>query len=185
MSNIIRQILKRKKKLFRLKIECLQPGFTVIELLLVFAILASISTVAMVGFNQFNSNQQFNNAVLDAAAVVQKAKSRAQSQVKPQTIAACQTGSLQGYAVRMCGFAGAQCTGSGAGRYELHILCGSSSIMQEAKQLPTGISFQNGTSGVVLFRVLNGSAQSGSIILTGYGSTKTIQVSSVGNITVN
>lgn len=159
-------------------------GFTVIELLLVFAILASISTVALVGFNQFNTAQQFNNAALDVAAIIQKAKSRAQSQVKPQSVVACQTNPLQGYAVHICGFPGAQCAGSGTGIYELHVVCGSTSVMQETKQLPSDITFGNGTNGIISFRILNGSAQPGSIILTKNGNTKTIQVTSVGNITM-
>jgi type II secretory pathway pseudopilin PulG len=160
----------------------IHSGFTLIELIVAFALSISIAMAGLVSYTKFNQTQKFKNTVLDVRSELQKAKSRAQSQVKPSTLAACQTAALTGYAVRFCTFPNSQCAASG--RYELHIVCGGTSTLIEAKQLPAGITFQVGTNGIFLFNVLNGAVQSGSVSINGYGQSKTIQVSGTGTISV-
>lgn len=160
----------------------MKNGFTLIELLAAFALSVSLATVAMVSYNQFANSQKLNNAALDIVTEIQKAKSRAQTQVKPSTILACQTSSLDGYAIRICTFPNSACGGSGT--YEFHIICGNTSTLIERKQLPPNVTFVIGTNGLFNFQVLTAAVEQGSIILTGFGKTKTIQVSGTGNITL-
>ncbi len=156
-------------------------GFTLIEVLLAFSLSVTVAFVSVLGFVQFNSLQQFNNASNDVVTMLQKAKSHAISQVKPQTVPACATNTLDGYEVRLCGIAGSTC--AGAGQYNLYVICSSSNLIQTAT-LPTGVSFANGSTTSFIFRVLNGSSTSGTITMNGFGKTKTVQVNSIGIISI-
>ena len=156
-------------------------GFTLIEVLLAFSLSVTVAFVSILGFVQFNSLQQFNNASNDMVTMLQKAKSHAISQVKPQTVAACTTNPLDGYEVRLCGIAGSTC--AGAGQYNLYVICASSNLIQTAT-LPNGVTFANGSTTSFIFRVLNGSSTPGNITMNGFGKTKTIQVSSIGIISI-
>jgi type II secretory pathway pseudopilin PulG len=157
-------------------------GFTLIELLVAFSVIITISIISVTSYSQFANFQRFNNTVLDVATILQKAKSRTQSQVKPDTIAACVGNPLAGYEVHMCTFSGAAC--ATAGEYQLRIRCGNTTTLVETKKLPTNVTFAAGTRGVFSFRVLTGAVQAGNIIITGFGKSKTIQVSATGNIYV-
>jgi Tfp pilus assembly protein FimT len=158
-------------------------GFTLIELVVAFSLLVSASVFGMIGFRQYSDSQKIQNAALDVALMLQKARSRAQSQLKPSGIAACQTNTLDGYEVRICGVPTSKC--NGGGRYELQVICGSNNGLIEAKQLPATVTFDNSTNPTYFFQVINGSVNSGSILINGGGSLKTIQVSGIGNISVN
>lgn len=156
-------------------------GFTLIEIVVAFSLLMSISVISIVGFREYSDTQRTQNAAADVALLLQKARSRAQSQLKPSSVTACQTNPLSGYEVRICNVTGSSC--SGIGRYELHVNCGSPYLV-EAKQLPPGITFATSSRPSFFFRVINGTVNSGTVILDGYAVQKTVRVSGFGNIEV-
>ena len=159
----------------------ISSGFTLVELLLTLSLSVTIAIISIGGFVQFNSLQNFNNAVSEVTTVLQKAKSHAISQVKPTSVAACASNQLDGYEVRLCGLPGSSC--AGAGQYNMYVICGGSNLL-ETDVLPSGVTFASGSTTAFTFNLLNGSATSGSIVLNGFGRTKTIQVSSIGIISV-
>lgn len=146
-------------------------GFTLVEILLAFTLLIVASTVGIIGYTQFNNSQKFNNAVADVAMMLEKAKSRAQNQVKPSSC----TGTLSNYVVNFSGDV-----------YTLIVNC-PSPITLESKQLPTGITFSSAAN--FTFSIMDGAVTftSGvtSVTLTDSSRSKTIEVSPVGIITVN
>ncbi len=153
-----------------------RKGFTLIELLLVIALSAVIGTFGMVSYMQFNNAQQLENAALDVSLLLQKAKSRAQSQVKP-VVPACSsaTDTLTGYEVRI----------SAASRtYELYIVCGTNSGLQETKILPSSVSFDVSSQTPYRFLVLTGAVNAGTIKLNGSSGSKTVTVDTAGNIKI-
>jgi type II secretory pathway pseudopilin PulG len=159
----------------------IHSGFTLIEILLVVSLSVTISLVSIIGFTQFNSLQQVNNAASEVTSLLQQAKSHTISQVKPQSVAACNTNSLGGYEVRLCGLPGSTCAGTGT--YNLYVICGGSNLVKTAT-LPSGVAFVNGSTTAFTFRILNGSVTPGTIQITGSGKTRTIQVSPIGSISM-
>lgn len=157
-------------------------GFTLIELIVVFTFSVTLALISITGFTRLSELRKFDNAVQNVVTLFYKAKSRAQTQVKPDTIPSCQVNTLSGYEVSICGLTGSPCTG--VGRYELHIICGTTRTFLEAGQLPSGMTFQSGSIVQFPFSVLSGASGTGSVIVDGYGKTATIQISSVGNIVI-
>jgi type II secretory pathway pseudopilin PulG len=160
----------------------LLPGFSLVELIAAFTLLITISALAIVNFRSYSETQVIKNSALDVALQLQKARSRAQSQVKPSDIVACQTDPLQAYEVKICGVTGSSCTGDNA--YELHVICGGVSNLIERKTLITPLKFLAASSPSFRFQVMNGSVNAGSVILDNNGVQKTVQVSGIGNIAV-
>ncbi len=60
-----------------------QAGFTFLELIVVFSVMAIISTVGVVSFNQYNKSQEINGSVSDIVNILNLAKSNSRSQIKP------------------------------------------------------------------------------------------------------
>lgn len=152
-----------------------QLGFTLLEVLLATSLLVTAGIIGLVGYNQFSTSQNFENAVLNVYTFFAKAKSRAQSQLKPGNISACQTGVLDGYAVVIY---------PGNNRYELDVQCSGTKVAIESNQLPNSITFGVTTQTMFLFHVLNGSVDSGTVTINGAGKTKIIQVTSNGGISI-
>lgn len=149
----------------------LNQGFTLIELIVVFSVIVILSTVGIAAFVNYSHTQALNTAVLDSVSMLNVAKSRAMSQVKPGE--SCLTQSLDGY----------QVTISAPQEYSLYAICGGNTVLIERKNLPANISFRSGTQESFLFHILTGSVESeGTITIDGYGRTKTITVFSNGRI---
>ncbi len=168
-----------------------QRAFTLIELLWSVAVGAILSTIGVAAFLDYSRSQTLVTATTDIASMLQVARSRAQSQVKP-TVGACVSAPLDGYKVLICGLAGSVCS-PGNADYELVAVCGGTNVFPavSSKTLPAkpNISFnQSGTTiREVLFRVLSGGVDgSGTIKIEGYNNTcKVISIDSVSKITVN
>ncbi len=157
-------------------------GFTLVELMVTTALLVTASVVTIAAYNQYSESQKIQNAALDVSLLLQKAKSRAQSQVKPGGVNACQSNSLRGYEVRICNVPQAKC--AEVDGYELHAICGNSSVSLEKKKLPSPVKFANASDPTFFFQVLKGSVNSGIIRLNYNSVQKTIQVSGPGYITI-
>ncbi len=159
-------------------------GFTLLELLVVFVIIAIISTVSMAAFVSYNKMQTIRSAALDVISLLQDAKSRTQAQVKP-SIAACNSNPLDGYEVRICGLTGSACTTQNT--YELHVRCGNTTSKLSQKTLPANVAFDSATttSTQYIFKVISGGVDgAGSVGVTGYGNTLRITVNQQGAISL-
>lgn len=163
----------------------ISKGFTLIELIVVFSVMAIISTVGIASFASYNNSQKLKNAALDMKTMLQQARSQASSQVKPN---AC--GVFQGYEVRVCCVSnGTNCpTCLASGDYELDAVCSSSpnGVLINSTKLVGGVSVDTAdtTARSFLFiPITGGVAQGGKVVLQGANSAKqTITVTSTGVI---
>ncbi|GEM_PF-927966 len=144
-------------------------GFTLIELMAVFAIFGILSSVSIWSYTSSNNSQVYESAASDFTNLLQTAKSRALSQVKPS---GC-TGTLDGYQVFI----------TLPNTYEIDMVCGGVSTTISQKPLPTGMSFDSTSTGAVVFNTGTGTAVGGKFILNGFGNTRTIYVYDNGDIT--
>lgn len=152
----------------------ISAGFTLLELIITISLLAILLVGGVASFISYNQTQSLNTAVLDVVTMLNKAKSRAQSQVKPSD---CANQSLNGYQVTIS---------IPERTYVFQAVCSVSNVLIESKVLPVNISF--GTTKTFLFQVITGSIAAdgvGTVTIDGYGQTKTINVDELGNISIN
>lgn len=157
-------------------------GFTLIELLLVFSIIAILSAFGTAAFINYNQSQKVSNTSLEVVAILNLAKSRATSQVKPSSC----SGVLNGYKVGLCKLAPNVCLSSEVLEdYALYALCGDEIVSPaiERKKLLDGISFDVNSAPSFFFKVITGGVNQGGIIkITGYGQEKCVTISNIGSI---
>lgn len=155
-------------------------GFTLIEFIVVLSIIAILSTLGIVAFVNYSRIQALNAAASDVVTMLQTAKSRAQSQVKP---ALCITPPLVGYTVVI----------PSTRIYRLEVICGEARNVSpiDEKTLPANINFSFSSLGSsFLFNILTGGVEGAlpapvgtSITIGGYnGQTKIITIYSDGRI---
>lgn len=140
-----------------------QKGFTLLELIVAISIVAILSVIGIASFVDFSKKQTLSSAALDVETTLKGARSRAQSQVKPQ---ACDDAgsSLNGYRVTFTNES-----------YYVEVVCEPNSFPDgEEKDLPPNISITQGGNSSYLFRVLNGrvegvGASGTSLALSGFG----------------
>jgi prepilin-type N-terminal cleavage/methylation domain-containing protein len=154
-----------------------QKGFTLIELMVVTAITVMFGTMGIAGFNNYRQVQTLQTSGDEVATMLNLAKSRAQSQIKPS---AC-TDTLNGYRVAI----------TAPKTYALKVSCsgttdttGDTEISEQIKQLPVNTIFSDSPS--FFFPVQKGGVETaGSIAVCGSdGKSKTIAVSSLGGISM-
>ncbi len=162
-------------------------GFTLIELIIVFAVISILSTVGVASFVSYSRSQTLQQAANDLVTTLNLAKASTSTQVKVfnyngGTIQCPVNTTLQGYSVTI---------DIANNRYNLSIVCSGSSIPATTyTKLPTGVTFNPTTDPTnpttttnVFFPVLTGGViGSGNISLSSYGNTKTITVNSAGGI---
>lgn len=151
-------------------------GFTLIELIVVIAVTAVLSIVGIAAFVTYSQTQALTTSVQDVASVLNVAKSRAQSQVKPQ-VGPCASGILDGYKV----------TVTSNTTYELSAVCGGNDfqIAEQKKTLGKNVTFSSPVGSAFFFRVLSGSVEGApEVAVSAYGKTKAITVNSSGKIQV-
>lgn len=146
-------------------------GYTVIELLVVFSIIAVMAIVSIASFNSFNDSKINDSAVSDVAMLLNTAKSRAISQVKPSD---CLNKTLIGYKVVI----------TKPDQYSMFVLCDNITYPVGTTQfLPKNVIFTNNPSAV--FNVSTGILdQPVSINMTGNGINKQININSTGIVSV-
>lgn len=150
-----------------------QGGFTFIELIVVFSIVAILSTIGIASFLDYSRSQSLQGATNDLTTVLQLARSRSLSQVKP---AQCVNEELKGFKVSLS-FSDQS--------YQLDAICSAGSYKILQNFLPQNISFDNikTTSTSFFFPVITGGVTGqGTVVITGYNIEKTIIVSSTGGI---
>lgn len=160
----------------------ISAGFTLIEIIIAISLLAILLTGGVASFISYNQAQSLNTAALDVFTMLNKAKSRTQSQVKPD-ICINQSRSLDGYSVVISPL---------TKTYTLNAVCTERDVLIESKALPDNISFntRETTKTQFLFQVISGSILgggkgAGTVAIDGYGQTKAINVDELGNISIN
>jgi prepilin-type N-terminal cleavage/methylation domain-containing protein len=155
-------------------------GFTLIEILLVFSIVSILSVATVFAYSSFNTKQQLNNSSQDVLILIHTAKAKAQAQISPSLCT-----SLMSYQVMRCG-AGPVCKtpGADATTYELQAVCSSGSYAVDTKTLAPNVTFDSSSATTVSFNVLTGGANAGAFIIKNGSNTRTITISSYGQITL-
>ncbi|MDP3988397.1 MAG: prepilin-type N-terminal cleavage/methylation domain-containing protein [Candidatus Levybacteria bacterium] len=177
-------------------------GFTLIEILIAFSVIAILSTVGLASFVNYSRSQSLNTSAFDVSTMLNKAKSRSQSQMIQNTNnqSMCPNSSFTGYEVLICLPGSNWCKnekdleGNYKYDYEMDIICDGDintypSNPLEGKKLPTNITFDTDpgytTSTSYLFKsVVGGVAGAGKVRLLGYNMIKDVVVDGMGNIRV-
>lgn len=143
-----------------------QEGFTLIELIVAFTIIAILSVISVAAYVSFSRNQAVDNEVNQLVSVLNLAKSKAQSQVKPSSCATSPgptNQALTEYQVVI---------DQSNSRYKLVAICAGSPIDIPIEgssiiyhKFPSQITVN--TNNTISFNVLSGVATSGTITLTG------------------
>ncbi len=151
-------------------------GFTLIELVIVFTIIIILSSVGLASFSSYSKQQALQTAAFDVETMINVAKSRTLSQVKPGD---CSGLTLEGYEIIF---------NKSTGQYNLQVLCGGTFFpVPSAKTLPNGIYFDASTVDSITFTVFGASPSTGGQVIVkenGLATTKTITVSTLGSITL-
>ncbi len=148
-----------------------QSGFTLVELIVVLSVAAVISIVGIAAFVSYNQTQSLNTAAADISNMFNLAKSRAASGVKPST-APCSVQTMDGYRISI----------ATPRTYSLDAVCSSGTSNILTSIMPSALSFN--ANKTFTFRVLTGGFTGGSttIIISGFGKSKTLTVDSLGNV---
>jgi len=177
--------MKIKPANFKLKKNS-RKGFTLIEVLIVVVVIASLAGLSIITFGNYSKSQTLNQAYGNFLNVLNTAKSRSISQDKPASIAKCAApGSvLNGYSVTLN-------KAATPNTYSLYVICSNTSVVLSGySQLPLlpGVSF-GGSLTSVFFPVINGGAilnngalTQGTITLVQGSLTKTITIYGTGLI---
>lgn len=153
-----------------------QNGFTLVELIIVTAVIGILSAIGSAGFIDYSSTAKLNAAANELVTTLNVAKSNSLSQVKDPLKCPLPSDILNGYIVRIVN----------STRYDLLVRCGGTDRLPAiaTKTLPANITFSSPIASF-LFPVLKTGAiitGSGTITITGFGKTKTVTVDSAGNI---
>lgn len=148
-------------------------GFTLVELLIVFAIVGILTTLGIAAYNSYNSNQTVQSSAADVETMLNTAKSRSLTQVIPTS---CGVVPVTGYQVDVT---------IAAQQYTLSAKCGSLQVITTAN-LPPNVTFAAGSTPSVFFNISTGTvASTATISITGFGKTKKVTVSPTGDVSVN
>jgi len=148
-------------------------GFTLLELIIVFTVIAILSTVGIASFVSYSRSQSLQSAASDLALTLDSAKSRANSQVKPS---GC-SGALKGYKIDIY----SETT------YSLSVVCPGVDSPIQTTILPDkgNIKFTVGVGTSIFFPVITGTAQgAGQIVLTGYNQSRWVCVNPGGIVKI-
>ncbi len=151
----------------------IQRGFTLLELLVVIGIIGALTSIGLASYSSYTTGQAIQIASADMMHMLNRAKSSSLSQVKqPQ----CGANPITGYQVSF--------TVPGPA-YTMSVRCNNTTYPVTSKELPTGVTFANGSTTMIFFPVLKGTSSPATITLNGQTKTKVITVTSTGNITSN
>lgn len=161
-----------------------QLGFTIIEILVVFSLVAFLSGIGIISFVTYSRSQELSQSASNIKLFVQEAKFNALSSVKSvnsgeNTSIDCGTESLTGYSVEIF---------QAAKELRMFMLCANaSSQLVKTFKLPENLSFTASTTcSEVQFEVVsaNPTGLPCDIQFVGYGSQKTVAVDRIGNVSI-
>lgn len=146
-------------------------GFTLIELMVVFALMGLIVAGGVVSYSSYNKKQGLQMGAADMVNILTSAKAKAISQVKPPE---CDGKTLGGYQVKI--------TQSGADYYLL-VVCDGASYPLSSKKLPQDVLFGTGSLSTITFAVSSGTSPTpGKVVITSGTESKTIIIEGSGAI---
>lgn len=157
-------------------------GFTLLELVVVFSIIAILSTVGIASYVNYSKSQTLQQAYYNFFNTLTIARANAASQVKPTQCVS--SSSLDGYRVIV---------NIVAKTYTLNAVCSSINFPISTTSLPSGVVFNSATDTPpttttdIFFSVLtSGVAKPGDVVLS-YPSintlaAKTVTITSVGGV---
>jgi prepilin-type N-terminal cleavage/methylation domain-containing protein len=140
-----------------MKLSLQQYGYTLIELVVVIALLSIVTTGSIIGFVSYNNKQSLSVTTSDMQNMLQTARSYALSQVRPSTLSTCAAADqLLGYKVFVCATS-TSCSANG-NNYELHIVCGATHEYITGKKFPQDIAVDTvaTSADTYFFKVLTG-----------------------------
>ena len=150
-----------------------RKGFTLIEILIVFVISSIIVGISVNSFTSYRNSQTYNQNLSDFVNLLNNARSRAISQVKPSS---CGANTLKGIEVEI----------AASGRvYKQNAVCGTSIILLSEGSLSQGMSFAPSSTTRVLFNVAYGNVDTaGAIGISGLGKASTISINKIGLVSI-
>jgi len=151
-----------------------QLGFTLIEIIVVFTIIAILSIIGVAAFVSYGRIQTLETSTSNLKSTLFLAKSRAISQVNTECNKRSQI--LDGYQVVIF---------TSDNHYELQSVCSTNfTYTISSTTLPKNITFDSRTpSTPFFFRVISGGVKdTGTIYLVGYGNERRILIDSTGGI---
>ncbi|OIP57351.1 MAG: hypothetical protein COX79_01250 [Candidatus Levybacteria bacterium CG_4_10_14_0_2_um_filter_36_16] len=169
-----------------------QNGFSLIELMVVFSLVAIVSGIGLASFVSYSRKQTLTQAAYDFKLTIEVAKFNALSSIKQSS--SCSGDSLVGYKVVLCAKSlGGTCPGSNAPSnfYEIYAVCGSGldNSLVSSKKLPDNVSIVTNDTDCteIKFDSLSNyiTGVPCSIKLQGYGATQTLSLDSGGNVAIN
>ncbi len=148
-------------------------AFTLIELILVFALIGVLTSLGIASYAAYNGTQSVQSAASDMQNILRTAQSRSISQVKP---ASCGTNALTGYQVDIT---------VNTQAYTLSAMCGTKQVIAN-KLLPAQVTFATGSTASIFFAIGSGTvANTATITVSGFGKTKAVTISKTGSISAN
>ena len=158
-------------------------GFTLIEILVVFSIVAVLSGIGIASFASYSRTQQLNQTANNIKLLVNEARFNALSAVKTNkdqngSAVTCGNESFEGYSITVIG----------NDQVRLSLQCDNiGSLTTKNLTMPKGYAIGNGTTCVEIHFDSLSSTGSGipcQIVLNGYNLEKTISVDAAGNTSV-
>jgi prepilin-type N-terminal cleavage/methylation domain-containing protein len=162
-------------------------GFTLIELVVAFSIMAILGTVGIASFVNYSRAQALQQAVNNFSTALNTVKAASVAQVQNLNVngqnLACVSGSIDGLGIAI---------GYHANSYTFYVKCSGAPLPTYSSvdtNLPTNVNFGSNTTSNVFFPVLTGGVTgSGNVVFVSpaiFGlSSKTVIIDSGGNIQV-
>lgn len=154
-------------------------GFTLIEIIIVFTVLAILSVIGIASYTKYNQTQILNNEANNLGTAIKVARSMALSQVKGSSI--CVSTSLSGYQVQIY----VNGLPSKANTYEIYAVCSDQTrnIITSYKLAPN-ILIESTSPNLIFSPVITGGLTQGTIVLSGYSNIKTLTIKPDGRINI-
>ena len=160
-------------------------GFTLIEIIIVFTVLAILSVVGIASFTNYSRTQTLDNEAKNLGNAITVARSMALSQVKGSSV--CSGNTLSGYQIQVY----IKTAPSKPNTYELSAVCSNNilTLITQYKIAPN-ISIESinvpptAVPNIIFSPIITGGITPGDIVLSGYSKNRTITIGADGRIDI-